>query len=190
MNSNVAVEEKREGVARFQVDPAHSQIGFRVRHLGFNKVAGTFADYDVDVVLDPNDLTSLDASLVVRTASVDTGNEKRDAHLRSDDFFETETYPEMTFRSNSVKVEGDSFELTGDLTLHGVSKSVVLEGEYLGEITDPWGMKRVAFEAETTLNRTDFGLVWNQVIESGGLLVSEKVEVVIELQLVRSEEEG
>ncbi len=177
-----------EGVSIYTVDQAHSQIGFRVRHLGFNKVAGTFGDYDVKVALDPERLGTLEASLNVRTASVDTGNEKRDEHLRSGDFFESETYPEMTFESTEIRPDGESFELVGNLTLHGVSKEVVLKGEMLGRVTDPWGMERVAFEANTSLNRKDFGLVWNQVLESGGLLVAENVDVVIELQLVKSEE--
>lgn len=181
--------EGREGVSLYTIDQAHSQVGFRVRHLGFNKVAGTFGDYSVTVALDPDNLATLEASLRVQTASVDTGNQKRDEHLRSADFFESEIFPEMTFRSTGIRTDGSDFEMVGDLMLHGVSREVTLKGEMLGRLIDPWGMERIAFEATTTINRKDFGLVWNQVLESGGLLVAEKVDVVIELQLVKSDEE-
>ncbi len=179
------------GIATWKVDPAHSQIGFRVRHLGFNRVAGKFGDYDVEVQLDPEDLSTLEASMSVRTASIDTGNNDRDAHLRSPDFFEPEKWPAMTFESTDVRdIEANSFVLAGVLNLHGVEKEVELKGELLGQTVDPWGNDRIAFEAFTTLNRKEFGLTWNQVLESGGLLVGEKVEVILELQLIRAEEQA
>ena len=177
------------GISTYRVDTAHSRIGFRVRHLGFSKVAGTFGDYDVEVRVDPEDLSTLEASMSVRTESIDTGNADRDAHLRSADFFEPEKWPEMTFESTGVKgVNGNGFVLEGNLNLHGVQKEVELKGELLGQAVDPWGNDRIAFEAETTLNRKDFGLTWNQILESGGLLVGEKVEIIVELQLVRAED--
>lgn len=177
------------GISTYRVDPAHSRIGFRVRHLGFNKVNGTFGDYDVEVRVDPDDLSTLEASMSVRTESIDTGSADRDAHLRSADFFEPEKWPEMTFESTGVKdIRGNSFVLEGNLNLHGVQKQVELKGELLGQAVDPWGNDRIAFEAETTLNRKDFGLTWNQILESGGLLVGEKVEIIVELQLVRADD--
>lgn len=177
------------GISTYTVDPAHSQIGFRVRHLGFNRVAGKFGDYDVEVRVDPEDLSTLEASMTVRTESIDTGNADRDTHLRSADFFEPEKWPEMTFESTGVKeINGNGFILEGNLNLHGVQKEVELKGELLGRAVDPWGNDRIAFEAYTTLNRKDFDLTWNQVLESGGLLVSEKVEIVVELQLFRAED--
>lgn len=175
----------------YTVDQAHSQIGFRVRHLGFARVAGTFADYDVTVEVDPDDLSTLEARLTAQTASIDTGNTDRDAHLRSDDFFASETWPEMTFESTAVRnVDENRFVLVGTLSLHGVTKEVELTGEMLGRTTDPWGNDRIAFEATTTLNRKEFGLTWNQALETGGLLVGENVEVVVELQLVRNSDDA
>lgn len=185
MNTNHVTEA---AVATYHADPAHSSVRFKVRHLGFSKVTGRFGAFDATVRLDPGDLTTLEAEATIDAASISTGDEKRDAHLRSEDFFEVETYPELTFRSTGVRnVRGDDFELEGELTMHGVTKPVVLAGTFLGTARDPWGGERVGFEAQTTINRKDFGLNWNSVLETGGVLVGEDVEIVLDVQAVQQD---
>lgn len=167
----------------YTVDPAHSRIGFTVRHMGFSKVRGSFGDFDAVIRMAPGDLRSLEAEARVRTASVDTRAADRDAHLRSEDFFKADEYPEMTFRSTGVRdVQGERFKLVGELTLRGISREVEFDASFLGEGKDPWGARRVGFEAQTTISRKDYGLLWNQVLETGGLLVSDEVQIEIELQ--------
>lgn len=170
----------------FAVDPSHSRVGFTVRHLGFSKVRGRFEQFEGHLRLDPNDLTTLYAEATVQAASINTNEPKRDAHLRSADFFEVDTYPTLTFKSTGVRnVQGTSFILEGDLTMHGVTRRVVFDGEYLGEGKDPWGGTRIGFEATAVVNRKEFGLNWNQVLEAGGLLVSEDVAISLEMQAVQ-----
>lgn len=184
---DVMVQETA-GVATYTVDAAHSSVEFSVRHMGFTKVRGRFARYDAVVKLDPGALQTLSAETRIEVASVETGDAKRDAHLRSADFFDAETYPEMTFVSTEVRsVSASTFELAGDLTIHGVTRAVVLKGEYLGAGKDPWGNERVAFEASTRINREDFGLTWNQLLETGGVLVGKEVEISLQVQAVRQD---
>jgi polyisoprenoid-binding protein YceI len=169
----------------FAIDPSHSRVGFTVRHMGFSKVRGAFETFEGTVRMNGDDLATLSTEATIQAATVSTGDEKRDGHLRSAEFFETETYPTLTFESTGVRdVQGDAFTLVGTLTMHGVSKEVALDAVYLGSGTDPWGGTRVAFEASTKVNREDFGLTWNAVLESGGLLVSKEVEITLEIQAV------
>ncbi|NNF57095.1 MAG: YceI family protein [Rhodothermaceae bacterium] len=175
----------------YAVDAAHSRAGFTVRHMGFSKVRGRFETFDGTVRMAPGDLSTLEAEATLQTASIATGDAKRNAHLRSPDFFEAETYPTLTFKSTGVRdVDGDRFTLVGDLTMHGITKTVELDGEYLGEGTDPWGGTRVAFEAETTVNRKEWGLNWNTVLEAGGLLVSEDVTIELEIQATLQQDDA
>ena len=172
-------------VKTYTADPSHSAVGFTVRHMGFSKVRGRFEKFDVTVRLDPNDIRTLEAEAVIDADSITTNESKRDAHLRTGDFFLVDEHPSLSFRSTGVKdVNGASFTLVGDLSIRGVSKTVELKGEYLGAGTDPWGGTRVAFEAGTKVNRKDFGLNWNAVLETGGFLVSEDVEITLEIQAV------
>jgi polyisoprenoid-binding protein YceI len=169
----------------YNVDPAHSKVEFKVRHLGFSKVTGRFEKFSATVHVDPSDLSTLQVEATIDTDSINTGDAKRDAHLRSGDFFLIESHPEMSFRSTGPgQVKGDSVKLPGELAIRGTSLPVVLDVEYLGEATDPWGGKRVAFEAKTRINRKDYGLNWNAVLESGGFLVSDEVEIILEVQAV------
>lgn len=177
-------------VQTYHVDPAHSRLGFTVRHMGFSKVRGSFGTFEGVVRMAPGDLSTLEAEATVKTETVTTNEPARDEHLRSQDFFDVEQYPTMTFESTGVRdVSGDAFTLVGELTLHGVTKTIALEGTYLGQGKDPWGGTRVAFEAGTTLNRKDYGLNWNAVLEAGGMLVSEKVELTLEVQAVLQQDE-
>ena len=169
----------------YAIDPAHSRLSFIVRHMGFSKVRGSFKRFEGVVRIKPGDLSTLEAEGTVHTDSVTTSDEKRDAHLRSADFFEVEKYPTISFRSTEVRdVKGDSFTVVGDFSLHGVNTQIELQGTFLGEGIDPWGSTRIALEAETRLNRKDYGLNWNAVLESGGFLVSDDVQIALELQAV------
>ena len=185
--SNTATETK---TTTFSIDPSHSRLGFVVRHMGFSKVRGSFEDFEGTVAMEGEDVSTLQATATARAESVNTNDEKRDEHLRSGDFFEVETYPTLSFESTGVRdVNGESFTLEGDLTIHGVTKQVAFDGVYLGSGTDPWGGTRAAFEAETTINRKEFGLNWNAVLEAGGVLVSEDVRIVLEVQAVAQQDE-
>ncbi len=173
----------------FTIDPQHSRLGFAVRHMGFSKVRGSFEEFEGTVRMSPDDLSTLEAKATVQTASITTGTEDRDEHLRSGDFFAVEEHPTITFESREVRdIDEDTFTLVGDLTIRGTTKPVELEAEYLGEGTDPWGGTRVAFEAETTINRKEFGLNWNQALEAGGVLVGTEVTIRLEVQAVQEEE--
>ncbi len=169
----------------YQLDPAHTRIGFVARHAMVTKVRGQFRQFEGSAHLDPTDPTKSSAQLTVEVASIDTGNEQRDGHLRSADFFDSETYPEITFVSTSVQPAGDGYRVTGDLTIRGVTRPVELAVEVEDKFVDPWGNERVGVTASGSINRTDWGLNWNQTLEAGRLLVSEKINLAIETALVR-----
>lgn len=175
----------------YTLDPSHSRLGFAVRHMGFSKVRGSFEQFEGVVRLQGDDLSTLEAEAEARAESITTNEAKRDAHLRSGDFFEVETYPTLSFKSTGVTdVDGQRFTLTGELTIHGVTKPVAFKGQYLGQGQDPWGGTRAAFEAETEINRKDFGLTWNTVLEAGGVLVGEQVQIQLEVQAVQQSDEA
>jgi len=167
------------------VDTSHSTVGFTARHLMITKVRGTFTDFDGTVTIDDDPLAS---SLVanVRLDSVDTGNADRDAHLRTADFFGVEDHPEMSLRSTAIREDGGDYVLVGDLTIAGQTHPVEFALEFEGVNGDPWGGTRVAFSAETEINRKDFGLEWNVALETGGVLVSDKVKVQLDIQAVKA----
>jgi len=160
------------------IDPTHTEVGFVARHLMVSKVRGSFTDVSGTVGVG-DELSDSRVEVVIRTASVSTGTPDRDAHLRSGDFFDADTHPEMTFVSTSF----DGETLVGDLTIKGVTKPVTLEVSFGGVATDPWGNEKAAFEAVGEIDRTDWGLTWNAALERGGVLVSEKVKIVIDVQL-------
>ena len=164
----------------YNLDPAHSSIGFTVRHAMVTKVRGEFTDFDATVTI-AEDPAASSASGTVRTASVDTNNEDRDAHVRGEDFFAVEQYPEMTFASTSFDIdEAGNRTVTGDLTIQSTTKPVTFEVETFGVEEDPFGNTRIGFEARTTINRLDFGINFQAPLNSGGMLVSEKVAIEIE----------
>ncbi len=171
----------------WNIDTTHSSIQFSIRHLVIAKVRGTFDKWQGTITTEANGLASAKAKVEIEAASINTNEEKRDAHLRSGDFFETEKFPKLTFESKKVELAGGKVaKVTGDLSIHGVTKEIVLEVEDLGEIKDPWGNQRVAFSASTTINRHDFGLQWNQALELGGVAVGEKVEISLDVQAVKA----
>jgi polyisoprenoid-binding protein YceI len=168
----------------YNIDKAHSEVAFRVRHL-LTKVRGRFSDFNGTIEYDEESPERSLVNVEVRAASIDTNEHDRDAHLRSADFFDVEKNPALTFRSTAIKHNaGDTFAVTGDLTIHGVTRSVSFDVSLLGKATDPWGNERIAFEAETTVNRKDFGLTWNAALETGGFLVGDEVTIGVSVQAV------
>lgn len=170
--------------ARYRIDPAHTSVVFRVRHL-FTSVAGRFTKFDGTIDFDPKHPEKTRVEGWIDAASIDTNNEKRDKHLRSEDFFHVSKYPKITFSSTGVR-DIDRKRLTGklegQLTIRGATRPVVLDVSFLGEGTDPWGNRRAGFHAETTIDRTEFGLKWNEVLETGGFLVGDEVRIEIDAE--------
>lgn len=167
------------------VDTAHSSVGFVVRHLVVAKTRGTFAAFVGTITIAENPLASK-VEATVQTASVSTNDEGRDNHLRTGDFFEAETYPTMTFVSTGIAPDGGDYKLTGDLTIKGVTKSVQFDLEFEGVVTDPWGNTKAGFTAETEVNRKDWGLDYNAVLEAGGVLIGEKVKLTLEIEALKA----
>lgn len=171
----------------WQIDSAHTHIQFSVRHMMVTKVRGEFEKFTGSVDLDENEPTNTTVSVDVETASVNTRDGQRDNHLRSADFFKSEEFPTMSFRSKRVERTGDmTARLIGDLTIRGVTKEVTLNVEHFGILKNPWGMQVAGFAATTRINRKDFGLVWNVALETGGMLVGEDVDISIEVELVKT----
>lgn len=169
------------------IDPVHTTAEFAVKHLMISTVKGNFTDVAGTIVLDEADMANSTVELVIPTKSVDTRNEQRDAHLRSPDFFDADRVPTMTFRSRSVKPKGDNeYLVAGDLTIRDVTREVVLDVSDEGRNRDPWGGDRAAFAASTSIDRADFGLTWNQALETGGFVVSNKVKIQVDVQAVRA----
>lgn len=169
----------------FSIDPSHSEITFRVKHLGISWVRGRFTEFEGTVEADPENLGSLHAEARIEAASIDTGTTDRDNHLRSGDFFDAENHPHLVFKSSGVKEQSDGgLVLQGELTIRDITRPVNLDVEFLGLAKDPWGGNRVAFSATGKLNRKDFGLKWNQALETGGFLVGDDVRLALELQAV------
>jgi polyisoprenoid-binding protein YceI len=175
------------GVETFKSDPAHSEVGFVVRHF-VSKVRGRFRDFSAVIVKDDQDPSRSSVEFTIQVASIDTGVEKRDNHLRSADFFDAANYPQITFRSTRVeKVSDSEYRVTGDLTMRGVTKVVTLPVTYAGEMPDGFGGVRAGFSTTTTLNRQDFGIKWNKQLDTGGYMLSDEVEVEIDLEAVRQQ---
>jgi polyisoprenoid-binding protein YceI len=171
----------------YRMDKAHSEANFQVRHL-LTKVRGRFSDFEGAVAFDEAHPERSSVTFTIQAASIDTNEPARDTHLRSDDFFAVDQHPTLTFRSTSVaKTRDGEFDVTGELTIRGVTRVITLPVAYLGKAKDPWGNERVAFEAEYTINRKDYGLNWNAVLETGGFLVGDDVKVSLSIQAVPQE---
>ena len=175
------------GGSSWQIDPAHSHVEFAVRHLMISTVKGAFGDVRGTVWVDESDARTVLVDVTIQVASIDTRQEQRDAHLRSADFFDAPHFPTITFHSRVVEWNhhDSEFRLVGDLTIHGVTREVVLAVSNEGSLTDPWGAKRAGFSAQGKIDRTDFGLTWNQALEAGGVFVGNEVKISIEVELVR-----
>ncbi len=179
------VSEQEEQASTWEFDPAHSFAEFAVRHLMVSTVTGRFKALRGSIALDKASIQDSRVEAEIEAASIDTGTADRDNHLRSPDFFDVAKHPKLTFRSSRVEDLGeDSLRVHGDLTVIGVTRPVTLDVSYLGEILDPWGNRRRGFTAETTLHRKDFGMTWNQVLDSGGVLVGDRVRVTLNIEAV------
>ncbi|NLD76654.1 MAG: YceI family protein [Acidimicrobiales bacterium] len=170
----------------YAIDPTHSRVGFSARHAMVTKVRGSFTEFEGSGHLDASDPSKSSVSMTIQAASIDTRNADRDGHLRSNDFFDMEKYPEIKFVSTSVEqTADDEFTVTGDLTIKDVTKPVSVEFEYSGSAVDPYGNTRIGFEGKTVVNRKDWGVNWNAALEAGGVLVGEKVTLEFEISAIR-----
>lgn len=168
------------------IDASHSEIGFKVKHMMFTNVSGKFEKFEASATTEDTDFTNAQLDFSADISSVNTGSADRDNHLKSADFFNAEEFPKMSFKSTSMKkVSENEFELTGDLSLHGVTKAVTLNVEYGGIMQDPWGNTKAGFTLSGKVNRKDWGLNWNAALETGGVLVSEEVRLNIDVQLMK-----
>ena len=185
--SGLIAENKVIVPGKYEVDSSHTQVMFTVKHLGLSNVTGKFVNFNGTIEIPSKNLAELKTSGSIASKSIDTANKKRDDHLRAPDFFNAEKHPEISFKSKVVKkVSENKFELIGELTILGNTRPISLETTYLGYIKDPWGKERIAFEAIGELNRKHFGLTWNKLLESGGLVVGENVKVKLEIEAVKS----
>ena len=172
--------------ADYTVDPGHSRIGFTVRHI-VSKVSGEFKDVSGNFSFDEKKPAAAAGSFEAKTDSISTNNDKRDTHLKSPDFFDAQKFPKLTLTNVKLSANGSKkYKLSGDLTMHGVTKPVVFDMEFLGADKDPWGGTRAGFTAKTHINRKDFGLSWNKTLESGGLLVGDEVEITLDVEGVQA----
>lgn len=171
----------------YTLDPAHSRIGFVARHAMVTKVRGSFNEFTGSATIDGEDPTRSAASVVIEATSIDTRNTGRDEHLRSNDFLDMASYPQISFESTAVRhVAGEDFEVTGNLTLHGVTREITLALEFQGAATDPFGNQRIGFDGSAEINRKDYGITYNAVLETGGVMVSDKIVLEFEISAIKS----
>jgi polyisoprenoid-binding protein YceI len=168
------------------IDAAHTNIGFTARHLMVSKVRGNFTAFEGGFTIDAANIGASSANLTIQAASINTGSADRDGHLISPDFLDVENFPTLTFVSTGAADKGNVVEVTGDLTIHGVSKSVVVPWEFIGVSVDPWGNTKAGFEAELEISREEFGLSWNAALETGGVLISDKIKLVLDVQALKA----
>jgi polyisoprenoid-binding protein YceI len=170
----------------YKIDRAHSSVGFAVRHMVVSKVKGEFNEWSGTILYDDKDISKSSVEVTIKTASVDTKDVKRDEHLRSADFFDVEKHPEIIFKSKRIEKSDDGYVAVGDLTLRGVTKEIQISFEIAGMITDPYGNTRMGLSASTKINRQDFGVSWSKTLDTGGLVVSDDVDIEIEIEAVKA----
>lgn len=182
-----ATSTESTGLAQgiWNLDTSHSEVGFTVRHAGISKVRGKFTELDAALTLGET-LSESSVTATIQAASFNSGDANRDGHVRGADFFDVEVFPTLTFVSSAVSGDEDNFELTGELTIRGIAKTVTFKGEFNGVAVDPFGATRAGFEAKTVISRKDFGLTWNAALEAGGVLVSDKVTITLDVAFVKA----
>ena len=168
----------------YRIDTGHSDVSFRIRHM-MSRTSGTFNEWSGSITADPTDWSTGSVDVTIQAASIDTRHPRRDADIRSDNFFDVETWPTITFKSRKVEVSGTALTITGDLTIRDVTRPVVLKGEFLGRSGSGPGKERIGFEASTTINRLDYGVKWNRALEGGGVLLGDEVEITINIEAIR-----
>ncbi|MFA9190924.1 YceI family protein [Flavobacterium sp. FZUC8N2.13] len=171
---------------KWTIDSTHSEIGFKVKHMMFTNVSGKFDSYEATIITDEDNFENASIEFSADINSINTNNGDRDNHLKSGDFFDAENHPKLTFKATSFTKDGDDYELVGDLSLRGVTKSVKLATEFSGLMKDPWGNTKAGLNISGKINRKDWGLNWNSALEAGGVLVGEEVRLNIELQLIKA----
>lgn len=173
-------------MATYKIDAAHSEISFKVKHLMISNVTGNFGKFDATVTAENDDFTDAVISFEADVDSINTANDQRDGHLKSDDFFAAAQYPKITFASNKIEKKGEGeYAVTGDFTVRGVTKPLTLQVEHAGTVVDPYGQTKAGFEATGKINRKDFGLNWSAVTEAGGIVVSDEVKLQLNVQLIK-----
>ncbi|NOX38091.1 MAG: polyisoprenoid-binding protein [Calditrichaeota bacterium] len=173
---------------KFVIDPSHTYIGFSVTHMVITKVHGKFDEYEAVFYLDRENITNSRAEARIKVASINTENQKRDDHLRSKDFFDAETYPEITFKTTRIEKTDEGYVAVGQLTIKGITREIRLPFVLNGPITDPWGNERFGIEAEAKINRQDFGIKWNKTMDNGGLVVGNTVTLRINAEFIKAKE--
>ena len=170
----------------WEVDKVHTNVLFNVSHMVVAEVTGSFKDFDATITNKKADYSDALAEMTIKVASISTDNEKRDAHLKSDDFFAAEKFPEITFKSKAFKKTGDNtYKITGDFTMRGVTKTIELDAKFKGEINDPWGNTKAGWKVTGTIDRTDYGVNWNKAIEAGGFVVGKTVDITINAEFAK-----
>lgn len=183
--SALAADTAAPAPSTYSVDVAHSSVGFVIRHL-VGKVPGNFKEFSGTITGDPKDPQNASITLTIKAATINTSNEQRDKHLNSPDFFDTAKYPEITFKSTKITPKGgDQYEVAGTFTMHGVTKDIVVPVTFNGTTKDPWGNERAGFSVQMTLNRKDYGIIWNKALDTGGTLLGEDVAINVELEAVK-----
>ncbi len=172
----------------YSVDKAHSTIGFTTKHLMVSNVSGHFADYDGEIIFDPNNLDASKINLTIKADSINTNNEKRDGHLKTGDFFDAEKFPEIKFVSKKIEKAGDKYNVTGDLTIKDVTKEIVIPAEIVGPVNSPMGGSVIGVNAMTKINRQDYNVKWNKALDSGGMMVSDDVDINVSIEASKKEE--
>ena len=172
--------------ARWNLDPEHSTIEFRITHMVVSKTTGQFTDYAGYIDMDAEDGTVTAIEATIKAESVNTNHIKRDTHLRNAEFLDVKLYPTITYKMKNYKKTSEGFTAMGDLTLHGVTKEVLLTGRYNGSTKDPWGNTRAGFSAEGKLNRKDFGMIWNKTLDNGGLVVGDEVQIRLDIECIKA----
>lgn len=173
-------------MATYKIDAAHSEISFKVKHLMISTVTGKFDKFDATVIAENEDFTDASISFEADVNSINTGNEQRDGHLKGEDFFAADQFPKITFVSNKIEKKGEGeYAVAGDFTVRGVTKPVTLNVEHAGTVVDPYGQTKAGFEATGKINRKDFGLNWSAVTEAGGIVVSDEVKLILNVQLIK-----
>jgi polyisoprenoid-binding protein YceI len=184
--TTAVVPQLTDLTGHYKLDAVHSRIGFVARHAMVTKVRGAFNDFEGEAFLDGQDPANSTVKVTIKTESIDTRNGQRDGHLRNNDFLDVPSYPEITFVSTSARwLDEGTFELAGDLTIKDVTKPVTIPFEFQGTATDPFGHKRVGFEGSTTISRSDYGITWNAALETGGVLVGDKIVLEFEVSAIK-----
>ncbi len=176
------------GAEKYQIDLAHSSVGFTVKHLMISNVKGEFRDFSGTIMFGDKDISKSSVAVTIKVASINTHDDKRDGHLRSPDFFDAEKYSDITFTSKRAEKQGEGWALVGDLTIKNVTKEVAFPFTLVGPITDLWGNKRIAAQGSLTINRQDYGVSWNKNLDSGGVLVGNDIKIDIEVEAILAKE--